>query len=55
MIIEIPKEIKNNENRAGITPVGVSALVNSGHSVYIEQNPGKSCYRRQRCSRHKRS
>lgn len=40
MIIGVPKEIKNNENRVGMTPAGVSALVNSGHVVVVEQSAG---------------
>ncbi|MBZ4653083.1 MAG: ald [Peptococcaceae bacterium] len=40
MIIGIPKEIKNNENRVGITPAGVKALVNAGHTVLVEQSAG---------------
>ncbi len=40
MIIGIPKEIKNNENRVAITPAGVHALVNRGHQVMIEQSAG---------------
>ncbi len=40
MIIGIPKEIKNNENRVAITPAGVQALVKSGHSVLIEEAAG---------------
>lgn len=40
MIIGVPKEIKNNENRVGITPAGVEALVSHGHKVYIEKNAG---------------
>ena len=40
MIIGIPKEIKNNENRVGITPAGVSELVSAGHSVFVEANAG---------------
>lgn len=40
MIIGVPKEIKNNENRVGITPAGVEALVSRGHKVYIEKNAG---------------
>lgn len=30
MIIGVPKEIKNNENRVGMTPSGVAELVNAG-------------------------
>jgi alanine dehydrogenase len=40
MIIGIPKEIKNNENRVAITPAGVQSLVNHGHTVLIETNAG---------------
>lgn len=40
MIIGVPKEIKNNENRVGITPAGVSSFVNAGHKVYVETNAG---------------
>lgn len=40
MIVGIPKEIKNNENRVAITPAGVTALVQNGHEVRIETNAG---------------
>ncbi len=40
MIIGVPKEIKNNENRVGIVPSGVEALTNAGHDVVIEKNAG---------------
>ena len=40
MIIGVPKEIKNNENRVAITPAGVIHLVNAGHKVLIEANAG---------------
>ncbi|KMJ55566.1 alanine dehydrogenase [Bacillus sp. LL01] len=40
MIIGIPKEIKNNENRVAITPAGVVALTKSGHEILIEQGAG---------------
>jgi len=40
MIIGVPKEIKNNENRVAITPAGVHALVKGGHKVFIEQSAG---------------
>ena len=42
MIIGIPKEIKNNENRVGITPAGVSLLVQAKHTVYVETNAGEN-------------
>lgn len=40
MIIGVPKEIKNNENRVALTPSGVSLLTNEGHQVYIERHAG---------------
>lgn len=40
MIIGVPKEIKNNENRVGMTPSGVSELIKRGHTVYVQQNAG---------------
>ncbi|MFR1672653.1 MAG: alanine dehydrogenase, partial [Candidatus Gastranaerophilaceae bacterium] len=40
MIIGVPKEIKNNEFRVGLTPAGVEALTTEGHTVYIENNAG---------------
>ncbi|MCL6478638.1 MAG: alanine dehydrogenase [Peptococcaceae bacterium] len=40
MIIGVPKEIKDNENRVAITPAGVEAMVNAGHEVVIETNAG---------------
>ncbi len=40
MIIGIPKEIKANENRVAITPAGVAALKQHGHTVYIEAGAG---------------
>ena len=41
MKIGIPKEIKNNENRVGMTPAGVSELVKHGHSVYVQKTAGE--------------
>jgi alanine dehydrogenase len=40
MIIGIPKEIKNNENRVGMTPGGVKELVKAGHTVYVQATAG---------------
>lgn len=40
MIIGVPKEIKNNENRVAITPAGIDALVKAGHEVLIEKGAG---------------
>lgn len=36
MIIGVPKEIKNNENRVALTPAGTQELVKRGHTVYIQ-------------------
>lgn len=41
MIMGVPKEIKNNENRVAITPAGVMSLIKSGHSVLIETKAGE--------------
>lgn len=40
MIIGVPKEIKNNENRVALTPAGVEAFLKAGHTVVIENNAG---------------
>ena len=40
MIIGVPKEIKNNENRVGLTPAGAYVLANHGHTVLVEQGAG---------------
>lgn len=40
MIIGVPKEIKNNENRVGVTPAGVKELVAHGHKVYVQATAG---------------
>lgn len=40
MIVAVPSEIKNNENRVGITPGGVYELVKRGHTVYIQESAG---------------
>ena len=40
MIIGVPKEIKNNENRVALTPAGTAELVKRGHTVLIQQNAG---------------
>lgn len=40
MIIGVPKEIKNNENRVGLTPAGVSAFVKANHSVFVQATAG---------------
>ncbi|WP_110112686.1 alanine dehydrogenase [Bacillus sp. CGMCC 1.16541] len=40
MIIGVPREIKNNENRVAITPAGVASFIGSGHRVLVETNAG---------------
>ncbi|MFD1040378.1 alanine dehydrogenase [Virgibacillus byunsanensis] len=40
MIIGVPKEIKNNENRVAMTPAGVANLINAGQTVIIEKDAG---------------
>lgn len=40
MVIGIPKEIKNNESRVGMTPAGVLELTHKGHSVFIQTGAG---------------
>lgn len=42
MKIGIPKEIKNNENRVGMTPAGVAELVKHGHEVFVQHTAGES-------------
>jgi alanine dehydrogenase len=40
MIIGVPKELKDNEARVGITPAGVKALTEAGHDVLVETQAG---------------
>ena len=42
MIIGIPKEIKNNENRVGLTPAGVQEFVKRGHDVFVQASAGEN-------------
>lgn len=41
MIVGLPKEIKDNEYRVGLTPAGVRALTDAGHQVNVEKNAGE--------------
>lgn len=41
MIIGVPKEIKNNENRVALTPAGVKALTLHGHTVKVQKTAGE--------------
>jgi len=40
MIVGVPKEIKDNEARVGVTPAGVKALSEAGHTVLVETQAG---------------
>ena len=40
MIIGVPKEIKNNENRVALTPAGAKELIKRGHQVYVQKSAG---------------
>jgi alanine dehydrogenase len=40
MLVGVPKEVKDRENRVSTTPAGVSELVSHGHVVLVEQNAG---------------
>ena len=41
MIVGLPKEIKDNEYRVGLTPAGVRALTDAGHRVIVERSAGE--------------
>ena len=41
MIVGVPKEIKNNENRVGMTPAGVFELCKNNHTVYVQSGAGE--------------
>jgi alanine dehydrogenase len=41
MKVGVPKEIKNNENRVGMTPSGVAELIKRGHTVYVQHTAGE--------------
>ena len=40
MLIGIPKEIKNNENRVALTPAGAKELTKRGHQVFVQKTAG---------------
>ncbi|WP_296058450.1 alanine dehydrogenase [uncultured Amphritea sp.] len=42
MLIGIPKEIKNNEYRIGMTPAGVRELISHGHKVMVQRDGGSA-------------
>jgi alanine dehydrogenase len=41
MIIGVPKEIKNNENRVALTPAGAAELSKRGNTVYVQTHAGE--------------
>lgn len=41
MIVGVPKEIKNNESRVGMTPAGVFELIKNDHTVYVQSGAGE--------------
>ena len=41
MLIGVPKEIKNNENRVGLTPAGVAELRKHGHTLLVQRTAGE--------------
>ena len=41
MIIGVPKEIKNNENRVALTPAGAMELTKRGHEVFVQSTAGQ--------------
>ena len=42
MIIGVPKELKNREERVGLTPAAVTEYVQAGHQVRVETGSGAS-------------
>lgn len=40
MLIGLPKEIKNNENRVAITPAGAAEIIKNKHTLYVQANAG---------------
>ena len=42
MIIGVPKEIKNNENRVALTPAGVAEFKKHGHVIYVQASAGEN-------------
>jgi alanine dehydrogenase len=44
MVIGVPKEIKKQENRVGLNPESVRALIEAGHDVIVETNAGQGIF-----------
>ena len=53
MLIGVPKEIKDNEFRVGLTPASVAELTHHGHKVLVEASAGRRIgpFRRRVCRR----
>ena len=45
MLVGVPKEIKNQESRVGLTPASVKELVLRGHQVLVQQDAGAAIQR----------
>src|SRR5499426_531861 len=41
MVVGVPREIKEEENRVAITPTGVAAFVAHGHQAVVEKGAGR--------------
>lgn len=41
MTVGVPKEIKTEENRVGLTPANVALLKSKGHEVYVQSHAGE--------------
>ena len=41
MIVGLPREVKDNENRVGLVPAGVSLLTGAGHTVLVQRGSGE--------------
>lgn len=42
MVVGVPREIKEDENRVALLPVGAELLVRDGHTVLVEQGAGEA-------------
>ena len=40
MKVGVPREVKDNEYRVAITPIGVHELTQRGHEVFVERGAG---------------
>jgi alanine dehydrogenase len=44
MLVGVPREIKDNENRVSLTPAGVVELAHHGHQVVVERGAGAGSF-----------